>query len=109
MTMAGRRGTQQGGRLERERRAGVGCDVEGVPCATARVHDLRLPELICGWEDEDVTDALALMRARNLAALLVLDREGGVVGWVTVEARSGHGGCRSTVGVRTTAPGGDRS
>ncbi len=59
---------------------------------TARVHDLHLPDLICGWEDEDVTDALALLRARNLAALLVLDREGGVVGWVTVEALSGHGG-----------------
>jgi len=53
---------------------------------TARVHDLRLPELVCGWEDEDTSDALALMRAQDLAALLVLDREGGVVGWVTMEA-----------------------
>jgi len=52
---------------------------------TARVHDLSLPELVCGWEDEDVADALALMRAQGIAALLVLDREGGVVGWVTVD------------------------
>ncbi len=57
---------------------------------TARVHDLRLPELICGWEDEDVTDALVLMRARNLSELLVLDREGGAVGWVTREALAAH-------------------
>ena len=75
------------GRALAERLAGGDLDVR-----TARVHDLHLPDLICGWEDEDVTDALALMRARNLSALLVLDREGGVVGWVTVEARSGHGG-----------------
>jgi len=57
---------------------------------TARVHDLHLLELICGWEDEDVTDALVLMRAQDLAALLVLDREGGVVGWVTREALAAH-------------------
>jgi len=50
------------------------------------VHDLPLPDLICGWEDEDVTDVLALMRAQDLAALLVLDREGGVVGWVALDA-----------------------
>ncbi len=75
------------GRAFTERLAAGDLDVR-----TARVHDLHLPELICGWEDEDVTDALALMRARNLAALLVLDREGGVVGWVTVEALSSHGG-----------------
>jgi len=53
---------------------------------TARVHDLSLPELVCGWEDEDVTEALALMRTRDITELLVLDREGGVVGWVTVDA-----------------------
>ena len=52
----------------------------------ARVHDLPLPDLICGWEDEDVTEALALMRTQDLAELLVLDREGGVVGWVAVDA-----------------------
>ena len=53
---------------------------------TTRVHDLPLPDLICGWEDEDVTDVLALMRAQDLAELLVLDREGGVVGWVALDA-----------------------
>jgi len=53
---------------------------------TACVHDLPLPDLICGWEDEDVTEALALMRTQDLAELLVLDREGGVVGWVALDA-----------------------
>lgn len=52
---------------------------------TARVHDLSLPELVCGWEDEEVADALALMCAQGITELLVLNREGGVVGWVTVD------------------------
>jgi len=68
---------------------------------TARVHDLRLPELVCGWEDEDVTDALALMRARNLSELLVLDREGEVVGWVTMEALAAP---RTAAGAPDTSP-----
>ncbi len=72
------------GRAVAERVASGDLDVR-----TARVHDLRLPELVCAWEDEDVTEALALMRARTLSALLVLDREGGVVGWVTIEALAG--------------------
>ena len=72
-----------------ERLAAAALDVR-----TARVHDLRLPELICGWEGADVTEALTLLRATDITDLIVLDREGDLVGWVTREAlatfESGH-------------------
>ncbi len=52
----------------------------GLDPETVTVAEMMAVEPIHGWEDQDVAGALALMRARKISELTVLDRDGEIAG-----------------------------
>ena len=57
---------------------------EGLPLAETKVVDVMTPETISCFDDDEVETAARLMADRQVRRLLVLDREGGLAGIVSL-------------------------
>jgi len=57
---------------------------QGGDPARGRVRDVMTPEVFCCFEDQDVAEAARLMQAKQVRQLPVLDRDGRLVGIVSL-------------------------
>jgi CBS domain-containing protein len=62
----------------------VRAKVVGEDPHTATVRDVMTPEVVSVFEDQDVEEAMALMKARKLRHLVVLNRAKRLVGMVSL-------------------------
>lgn len=58
---------------------------KGIPIDTVTVGDLRCRELVLAQQDDDLLDAIQLMRQKGVRRLPVVDKSGALIGIITAD------------------------
>jgi CBS domain-containing protein len=71
---------------------------EGMDPRTAKVRDAMTEDIVFGFEDQDIDDAVRVMEQKQIRRLVVLNREKRLVGIVSLGDLAVDGGDRTKAG-----------
>jgi CBS domain-containing protein len=76
----------------------VRATAEGLPPGLGQVRDIMTPDIICCFEDQDVSEAARLMEQHQIRRLVVLNRDKRLVGIVSLGDLAVEAGNEQLVG-----------